>query len=174
MRNRPLRVVLGVLACLGSLAHAEEPLRRSGAIYDLDFSLGRDRVVVMLLSGSHSLVAETSSLGVLGVLQAAMLRGVDAEVGYEPGNPNRIVSARLALAAPVRAGRVQELAFDDAAGQLEAKVLLEAEGLVSVVSKDPRAQAVLQAAIRADEPLDDLQYDPQTRVIDRVKLRIMR
>lgn len=165
--------VFAAIAFCACRAWAAEPLQYTGQVYDLDVTIGRDRVVAMILNESGNLVAETSSLGTLGVLQTALMLGRQAEVAYEPGIPNRILAARVTAAGPARSGHVQELKFDERKARLEAHILFDGS-LVVAVTKDPRAQAILQTAMREGRPLEDVQYDADTGVLDRVVLRILR
>ncbi len=148
-------------------------LEYQGLLYDLDLSTGRNRVVAQLRNPSESLIAETASPGLVRILQTALCLGGDISLEYEPAETNRIVSARLTRSGRGGLGHVLELGFNEGRQVMEAKVRRDG-GDVVVGTKDERAQAILQCAFQEDRPVEELEYEPASRSLERVKLTILR
>jgi hypothetical protein len=136
-----------------------------GQVYDLDVSEGRNRIVVMVLRANSNLIAEASSLGVLGVLQTALTMGTAAEITYEPCVPNRILAAAVSVPPSKGDGRVRQLRYDEATSQAEVRIS-ENGSEILVTTKDARLQTMLQTAMREGRPLGEVQYDPVSKAID--------
>lgn len=174
---RPATVLLVIVSAGPGPAHSSpgQPprLEYHGLVYDLDLTSGRNRVVAQLRSPSESLIAETASPGLVRILQTALCLGSDIALEYEPAEKNRIVSARLARSGRSGNGQVLELGFDEGRQVMEAKVRWGG-GDVVVGTKDERAQAILQCAFQEDRPVGELEYEPGSRSLERVKLTILR
>jgi hypothetical protein len=165
-----------ILASLGTpTASRGQQTRTSfrGVVYDLDFGLGRNRVVVQLRNATENLIAETATPDLVRILQTALLRDTDVALEYEPSDKNRIVSARMERTDRSGIGQILELHFDEGTRIMEAKVRQE-QGEVTVTTTDARAQAILQCAIQEGRAVDELEYSEGSRSLERIKLTVLR
>jgi hypothetical protein len=94
MSRLRLCLSFAILAVTLRPASAEHPGRFTGRVYELDVSKGRDRLVAMPMVAGSNLVAESSSLGVLGVLETALVLGLEAEVPRRDPHPALVPSSR--------------------------------------------------------------------------------
>jgi hypothetical protein len=175
MRARTVVLILILTWCGTPTTSRGQQARTSfrGLVYDLDFALGRSRVVVQLRNGTENLIAETATSDLVRILETALVRDTEVLLEFEPGEKNVIVSARLERNDRRGIGQVLELRFDEATAVMEAKVRQE-EGEVVVTTKDPRAQAILQCAIQEGRPVDELEYSHDSRSLERIKLTVLR
>ncbi len=175
MRTRPIALALA-LACLVTppASRGQQPRTAfHGVVYDLDFGLGRNRVVVQLRNATENLIAETATPTLVRILQTALSRATEVSLEYDPGDRNRIQEARLERADRPGMGQVVALAFDEASGVMEARVRQD-EGEVVITTGDERAQAILQCAIQEGRPVEELAYAEGSRSLERVKLTVLR
>jgi hypothetical protein len=175
MRARTVALIL-ILASFSTPTTSRGQQTRTsfrGVVYDFDFGLGRNRVVVQLRSGTENLIAETASSDLMRILETALIRDTEVLLEFEPGEKNRIVSARLQRNDRRGIGQVLELRFDEATAAMEAKVRQD-EGEIVVTTKDPRAQAILQCAIQEGRPVDELEYSQDSNSLERIKLTVLR
>jgi hypothetical protein len=175
MRTRTV-VLLLILTWFGTPTTSPGQQTRTsfrGVVYDLDFGLGRNRVVVQLRNRTENLIAETATSDLVRILETALVRDAEVSIEFESGDKNRIVSARLERNDRHGIGQVLELRFDEATAVMEAKVRQE-DGEVVVTTKDPRAQSILQCAIQEGRPVDELEYSDDSKSLERIKLTVLR